>query len=154
MNAMQTLYDAVASRPGVAALAGAWHERCLVSHAFSHPGQHPHHLDRLTAYWVEALGGPPDFTAEPPAGTGDDESHVVRLHSGNGEHDEMDRRAVACFVAALDDVGLSSDERLRTTLVEWFTWATAYLSTYHDSADDVPAGLPLPRWGWEGLQHA
>jgi hypothetical protein len=35
-----------------------------------------------------------------------DETSVVRIHSGNGPHQEMDRRAIACFVQALQDVGL------------------------------------------------
>ncbi len=73
-------------------LAHAWHERVLadevVSHAFSH-GFHPDHTKRLAAYWAEALGG--------PAWAGGDESAVVWMHSGNGEHLEMDRRAIAVF---------------------------------------------------------
>jgi TrkA-C domain len=36
-----------------------------------------------------------------------DETTVVKMHSGNGEHDEMDRRAIACFDQALADVGLA-----------------------------------------------
>lgn len=79
------------------------------------------------------------------------ESQVVRLHSGNGEHREMDERAVACFESALADVGLAADPGLRETLVRYFTWATAYLATYHGSADDVPDGLTVPRWSWDGL---
>jgi hypothetical protein len=36
-----------------------------------------------------------------------DETTVVKMHSGNGEHDEMDRRAIACLDLALADVGLA-----------------------------------------------
>ena len=72
-------------------LARAWHARCLadpvVSHAFSH-GYHPQHTERLAAYWAEALLGPTDYTESMG-----DESRVVRMHSGNGEHVEMDERA-------------------------------------------------------------
>jgi hemoglobin len=25
------------------------------------------------------------------------------------------------------------------------------MSRYHDSADDVPDGLRIPRWSWDGL---
>ena len=71
----------------------------VVGHAFQH-GYHPQHHERLAAYWGEALGGPSDYSS-----TYGDESSVVRLHSGNGEHDEMNRRAIACFDGALDDVG-------------------------------------------------
>jgi len=27
------------------------------------------------------------------------------------------------------------------------------MARYHDSADDVPEGLSIPRWSWDGLQH-
>lgn len=130
-------------------LARAWHRRCLedevVGHAFSHPGQHPQHTDRLAAYWAEALGGPPVYSA-----VMGDHSHVLRLHSGNGEHVEMDERAQVCFARALDDAGLPSDDRLRATLKEYFRWATGVLATYPHSADAVPEGLGVPHWSWDG----
>jgi hemoglobin len=91
-------------------LASAWHTRVLedevVSHAFSH-GFHPQHTERLAAYWAEALGGPTTYSERYG-----DESSVVRIHSGNGPHEEMDQRAIACFDRALEDIGLASDERL------------------------------------------
>jgi hemoglobin len=77
---------------------------------------------------------------------------VVRIHSGNGPHEEMDRRAIDCFDRALGDVGLDADERLRRVLHDYFAWATTTtMSRYHDCAADVPAGLPIPRWSWDGL---
>ncbi|GAB2771788.1 group II truncated hemoglobin [Terrabacter koreensis] len=144
-----SIYDAVGGMPALTRLAHSWHERCLadplVSHAFSH-GFHPDHTGRLAAYWAEALGGPPRYTSELAS-----ETDVVRMHSGNGPHPEMDARAVACFAAAVGDAGLGDDPAVRDALVEYFTWATAYMSTYHDSAGDVPDGLTVPKWTWDGL---
>ena len=75
------------------------------------------------------------------------------MHSGNGEHDEMDRRAIACFDQALADVGLANDATLRQVLHDYFVWATTTtMARYHQSADDVPNGLSIPRWSWDGLQ--
>lgn len=92
---VQTIYEAAGADEGLLRLARAWHARVMldevVSHAFSH-GFHPEHSERLAAYWAEALGGPTTFSA-----TYGDETSVVRLHSGNGPHEEMDRRAIACF---------------------------------------------------------
>jgi hemoglobin len=79
----------------------------VVGHAFSH-GFHPQHVERLAAYWTEALRGPSTYS-----GSYGDETTVVRMHSGNGVHDEMDRRAIACFDQALADVGLADDDALR-----------------------------------------
>ena len=150
MKGMQTVFEAAGGIDGLQRLAAAWHRRVMadevVAHAFSH-GFHPQHVERLAAYWAEALGGPNTYS-----GTYGDETFVVKMHSGNGEHDEMDRRAIACFDQALADVGLT-DGRLRQVLHDYFAWATTTtMSRYHRSADDVPNGLPIPRWSWEGLQ--
>lgn len=150
---METVYEAAGGADGLLRLAGAWHARVMadevVSHAFSH-GFHPEHTERLAAYWAEALGGPMTFSAEYG-----DETSVVRMHSGNGPHDEMDRRAIVCFDQALADVGLADDELLRQALHDYFAWATATtMSRYHRSADDVPDGLTIPHWSWVGLVSA
>jgi hemoglobin len=131
-------------------LAAAWHARVLedevVGHAFSH-GYHPQHTERLAAYWAEALGGPPTYSEKYG-----DETSVVRTHSGNGPHEEMDRRAIACFDQALDDIGLARSERLWRVLHDYFAWATnTTMARYHHSADDVPDGLAIPKWTWDGL---
>lgn len=146
---MRSVYEAAGGDDGLLRLAEAWHERVMadevVSHAFSH-GFHPQHSERLAAYWAEALGGPTTYSS-----TCGDESHVVRLHSGNGPHEEMDRRAIACFDQALDDLGLT--DPVRQVLHDYFAWATTTtMARYHDSADDVPANLTIPRWSWDGLQ--
>ena len=148
---MTTVFDAAGGEDGVLRLARAWHERAVadevVGHAFRH-GFHPRHTERLAAYWGESLGGPPRFTERYG-----DETAVVRMHSGNGEHEEMDDHAIACFDAAMTDVGLPTEEPVRAVLLEWFTWATrTNLTRYPRSADDVPAGLRVPRWGWDGLE--
>jgi hemoglobin len=146
-----TVYEAVGGIGGLRRLAEAWHTRVMadeeVSHAFSH-GYRPDHSERLAAYWAEALGGPPLYSD-----AYGDETSVVRIHSGNGVHEEMDRRAIACFDQALADTGLATDDRVRQVLHDYFAWATTTtMARYHRSADDVPDGLAIPRWSWDGLQ--
>lgn len=144
-----TLYDAAGGMRAMVALAHAWHERVLadpvVSHAFEH-GFHPDHTERLAAYLAEALGGPAAYS-----GAVNDQSEVVRMHSGNGPHDDMDRRALDCWVAALDDADLPADPALRQALTDYFTWAIKDVNHTYREVDDVPDGLLLPRWSWEGL---
>ena len=146
---MQTLYDAAGGADGMLRLARAWHERVLADEVTSHPFEHgirSDHVERLAAYWAEALGGPPSYS-----GTYGDETSVVRIHSGNGEHDEMNSRAIACFDAALQDVGIT-DGRLRQSLHDYFAWATTTtMYRWHDSADEVPQGLRIPVWSQDGL---
>ena len=65
----------------------------------------------------------------------------------------MDRRAIACFDQAVVDVGLAEEGVLRQVLHDYFAWATTTtMSRYRQSADDVPGGLRVPRWSWNGLQ--
>ncbi len=103
----ESIYDAAGGADGMLRLAHAWHVRVLadpvVSHAFSH-GFREDHTERLAAYLGEALGGPADYTASMG-----EESEVVRLHSGNGTHEEMDRLALDAWDAALADCGLAAD---------------------------------------------
>ena len=90
---MRTVHDAAGGRAGLLALARAWHARCLAdpvaSHPFGHGGLHPQHVERLAAYWGEALGGPPAYTD-----TMGDEAGVLRMHAGNGTHRELDALVV------------------------------------------------------------
>jgi hemoglobin len=148
---MRTVYEAAGGGGGLLRLAAAWHARVLadeeVSHAFSH-GYHPRHTERLAAYWAEALGGPSTYSSQLG-----DETEVVRMHSGKGAHEEMDRRAVACFDLAMDDVGLTSEQPVRAVLHDYFAWGTrTSMSEFPRSPDDVPVGLAIPRWSWDGLQ--
>jgi hemoglobin len=63
----------------------------------------------------------------------------------------MDRRAIACFDQALTDAELATDDRLRQVLHDYFAWATTTsMARYHASADDVPEGLRIPHWSWDG----
>lgn len=147
---MQTIYEAVGGLEGLIKLARAWHLRVMqdeiVSHAFSH-GFHPQHTERLAAYWAEALGGPTAYS-----GRHGSESSVVRMHSGNGPHGEMDQRAIGCFDQALDDVGIARADRLWNALHDYFAWATTTtMARYHRSRNDVPDGLQIPKWSWHGL---
>ncbi len=145
-----TLFEALGGTAAVLRLAHAWHERVMadeiVSHAFSH-GFHPQHTERLAAYWAEAWGGPAAYSTQHG-----DESSVVRMHSGHGPHEEMDRRAVLCFDQAMADVEIA-DPLLRQALHDYFAWATtASMSAFPKGADEVPDGMRIPRWSWDGLQ--
>jgi len=61
--------------------------------------------------------------------------------------------AIDCFDLALADVGLANDYVLRQVLHDYFPWATTTtMARFHQSADDVPNGLSIPHWSWDGLQ--
>ena len=149
---MQSVFQAAGGMDGMRRLAEAWHRRVLadavVAHAFSH-GFQPDHVERLAAYLAEALGGPAAYS-----GVYGDETSVVKIHSGNGVHAEMDRRAIDCWDQALADLGLDRNEPLRQALHDYFAWATTTtMARYHHSKNEVPEGLSIPRWSWQGLSE-
>lgn len=146
---MQTVYEAAGGAEGMQRLAEAWHARVLadevVGHAFRQ-GVHPEHTTRLAAYWGESLGGPAIFSERYG-----DETSVVRVHSGNGQHEEMDRRAIGCFDQALTDVGLTVDDPCTQVLHDYFaSMTTTTMARYTESPDDVPDGLRVRQWTWDG----
>ena len=65
----------------------------------------------------------------------------------------MDRRAIACFDQALEDAGLAHDVGVANALHDYFAWATTgAMARYPASPDDVPDGLGIGRWSWDGPQ--
>jgi hemoglobin len=79
----------------------------------------------------------------------DEEVSHAFSHGYRPDHTE---RPAAYWAQALTDAGLSGDGRLRQVLHDYFAWATTTsMARYHRSAADVPAGLPIPHWSWDGL---
>ncbi|MET8849564.1 group II truncated hemoglobin [Amycolatopsis sp. NPDC004625] len=146
-----TLYEFAGGDPAIRALAAAHHTRCLadpeLNHPFSKQDQHPQHVERLAWYWAEVLGGPTRFSDECS-----DHSAMLRMHAGNGDMSDLGRRFVACFVQAADDAGLPADPEFRAALRAYMEWAVAEVLTYPGPPAEVPAGLAVPRWSWNGLQ--
>ena len=145
-----SLYEFAGGRPAVVALATAHHARCLadpeLNHPFSHPDQHPEHVERLAAYWAEVLGGPPEYSS-----SCGDHSVMLRMHAGNGDLTDLGQRFVACFVAAADDAGLPVDPEFRAALRAYMIWAVAEILVLGPPETVVPEDLQLPHWGWDGL---
>ena len=145
-----TLFEFAGGEPAFLALATAHHTRCLqdpeLNHPFSHPEQHPQHVERLAAYWAEVMGGPPRYSQ-----SCGDHSAMLQMHSGNGDMGDLGRRFVDCFVRAIDDAGLPDDPEFRAALRAYMQWAVDEVLSYspHDAA--VPTGLAMPLWSWDGL---
>jgi hemoglobin len=146
-----TLYEFAGRDTAFLALASAHHARCLadpeLNHPFSHPGQHPQHVERLAAYWGEVLGGPPVYSQSLS-----DQSSLLEMHAGNGPMDDLGRRFVECFVLAADDAGLPADPEFRAALRAYMEWAVDDVLVYSPVESVVLPGARVPRWSWDGLQ--
>ena len=146
-----TLFEFAGGEPAFLALATAHHARCLqdpeLNHPFSHPGQHPQHVERLAAYWAEVMGGPPVYSQS--CGT---QSGLLHMHSGNGDMSDLGIRFVECFMQAADDADLPDDPEFRAALRSYMQWAVADVLVYSPVGAEVPGGLAMPHWSWDGLQ--
>ncbi|HEX3648736.1 MAG TPA: group II truncated hemoglobin, partial [Pseudonocardiaceae bacterium] len=140
-----SLYEFAGGEPAFLALATAHHARCLadaeLNHPFSHPGQHPQHVERLAAYWAEVLGGPSTYSKACA-----DQSHILYLHSGNGMLDDLGRRFVDCFVGAMDDADLPAEPEFRAAMRAYMEWAVADILRYSPYGTVTPKGVPMPHW--------
>lgn len=145
-----SLFEFAGGEAAFLALAQAHHARCLadpeLNHPFSHGDQHPQHIERLAAYWGEALGGPPAYSQ-----ACGDESGVLQMHAGNGDMSDLGRRFLSCFVLALDDAELPADPAFREALRAYMEWAVANVLEYSAEGTVVPPGTRMPHWAWDGL---
>jgi hemoglobin len=148
-----SLYEFAGGDRAFLALAAAHHARCLadpeLNHPFSHPGQHPQHVERLAAYWAEVMGGPPAYSS-----ACGDQSRLLRMHSGNGDMGDLGERFVACFDGAMDDARLPADPEFRAAMHAYMRWAVDDVLVYSPVGAVVPPGAVMPRWGWDGLEDA
>jgi hemoglobin len=145
-----TLYEFAGGERAFLALASAHHARCLadaeLNHPFSHPDQHPQHVERLAAYWAEVMGGPPRYST-----ACGDQTALLHMHAGNGDMGDLGERFLRCFDAAMDDAKLPSDPAFRTALHGYMRWAVDDVLTYSPEDAVVAPGLTMPHWGWNGL---
>jgi hemoglobin len=147
-----SIYTFAGGGDAFVALAAAHHERCLadpvLNHPFSHPG-HPDHVRRLADYWAEVFGGPARYSD-----TCGGQAAMLGIHAGQGADDDLGERFVRCFVQAADDVGLPDDPAFRAALRSYMEWAVAEVLSFSPAGSDVPAGVPVPRWSWDGREDA
>jgi hemoglobin len=146
-----TLFEFAGGEQALLALAAAHHKRCVedpeLNHPFSHPDQHPQHVERLAAYWAEVLGGPPAYSQSCGNQTG-----LLHMHSGNGDMSDLGERFVNCFEVAMDDAELPDDPAFRAALSAYMRWAVDDVLVYSPHDAIVPLGASMPRWGWDGLE--
>jgi hemoglobin len=146
-----SLFEFAGGEEAFLALARAHHARCLadrvLNHPFSHPDQHPEHVERLAAYWAEVMGGPPTYSSACL-----DESGMLQLHAGNGEMGDLGERFLDCFVRAMDDACLPADLEFRASLHAYMRWAVDNVLSYSPVGTVVSPGIAMPRWSWDGLE--
>lgn len=147
--ARPSIYEFAGGDAAFLAFAAALHERCLRDPELSHPfsNSSPGHVENLAAYWAEVFGGPARYS-EMHGG----HSAMLGIHAGQGAGEDLGTRFASCFMQAADDAGLPDDPDFRAGLRSYIDWAVGEVMSYSPPGAQVPDGLPVPRWSWNGLQ--
>lgn len=105
----------------------------------------PTHVDHLTAFEVEVLGGPREFTRELGGF-----QHIIDVHRGLHITEPQRKRFVELYMAAADQVGLPNDEPFRKALrehVEFGSQVAIQNSNAKTDAELHPL-REMPLWKW------
>ena len=65
---------------------------------------------------------------------------------------DLGRRFVDCFVRAADDAELPENPEFRAALCAYMEWAVDDVLSYSPHDAEVPMGVAMPHWSWDGLQ--
>jgi hemoglobin len=143
-----SIYEFAGGDPAWLAFTTAFHERCMADPELNHPFSQssPEHIDHLAGYWAEVFGGPPRYSAL------GGHSGMLAMHAGQGASEDLSTRFVACFMQAADDAGLPGDPAFRAAIRSYIEWATKEVDSYQSPGSVAPAGRPMPRWSWSGLE--
>ncbi|MFB7668625.1 globin [Kitasatospora sp. NPDC056138] len=144
---MTTMYEHVGGEPAIRRFAEHFHgtvlRDALLEPLFAHGSGH--HVDHLTAFFVEMLGGSRGYS-DKAGGFG----ALMLAHLGRNISDEQGERFVALLLAAADATGLPPDERFREALAANVRKAAGF-SVKISRSDTPPYRPPYPElspWQW------
>ena len=126
---LDAFYDLVEQEPDLARLFGG-----TVSEE---------HRDHVTTWWVEVMGGPPDYTEQ----LGGYE-HMLEKHRGLGITEDQRLRFVTLLSRAADLAGLPDDPEFRAAIMGYAEWGTRLALHNSQPGTEVVEHAPVPRWGW------
>jgi len=104
----------------------------------------PHHVDHLTWFTAESLGGPDRFTRELGF------QHIIDVHRHLKITDEQRERFVALYLESIDEAGLPNDKPFREALrshVE-FGARVAQQNSWAETDANLNPIRAVPRWQW------
>lgn len=111
----------------------------------------PDHVDHLTAFEVEAFGGPERYTDE----LGGFQS-LIDVHRNLRITEEQRQRFVELYMAAADTAGLPADESFREALRSHVEFGTevAVQNSHARTDDELHPLRVVPKWTWDGQRES
>jgi hemoglobin len=144
---MESLLDHMGGEPGVRRFVSAFYGHVLED-AVLQPlfgAGRPEHVDHLTAFTVEVMGGPDRYTAQLGG-----MPHLAAAHRGLHISDAQRARFIELWMVTSDEVGLPDDEPFRQAWrehVEFGTEVAQVNSRARTEAEMHPLKV-VPRWSW------
>jgi hemoglobin len=104
----------------------------------------PDHVEHLTWFTAESLGGPDRFTRELGF------RHIIDVHRGLEITDDQRERFVALYLEAVDEAGLPDDEPFREAVLSHVEFGShvAQQNSWAASEDELHPIREVPRWQW------
>jgi hemoglobin len=104
----------------------------------------PEHVDHLTAFEVEAFGGPEMFTETLGF------QHLIDVHRGLKITEEQRKRFIELYLAAAATVGLPDDRPFRQALRSHVEFGTqvAVQNSHAETDDQLHPLREVPKWDW------
>jgi hemoglobin len=102
------------------------------------------HRAHVTAWWVEVMGGPADYTAELGG-----YHTMLAHHRGLAITPELRLRFVTLLSEAADHADLPADPEFRAAIIGYAEWGSRLAMHNSDPrATGIVEQAPVPRWGW------
>jgi hemoglobin len=126
---LDVFYDLIEQEPDIVALFGG-----RVSEQ---------HRTRVTAWWVEVMGGATEYTDKLGG-----YAHMLAQHRELAITPDQRLRFVTLLSRAADDAGLPDDPEFRAALLGYAEWGSRLALHNSQPGADVVGEAPVPRWGW------
>lgn len=143
---MRSLYEHAGGEEALPASRSLFYSKVLADPVLKtlFTERRPHHVDHLTWFTAESLGGPDHFTRELGF------QHIIDVHRHMKISDEQRERFVALYIEALDEAGLPNDEPFREAVrshVE-FGSRVAQQNSWAETDADLHPIREVPHWQW------
>jgi hemoglobin len=143
----ETIFEHAGGEAGISRIVEIFYasifEDPILQPVFGHPVAT--HVDHLTAFLSEELGGPTRYTDELggfPA--------IVAVHRGHKITEEQRQRFVTLFMAAVDQAGFADDRRFQDAVRSAIEFGTEIAKVNSNATTDAELHpqREIPQWHW------
>ncbi|MBO1336130.1 group II truncated hemoglobin [Streptomyces sp. VRA16 Mangrove soil] len=146
MPERESLYDHAGGAQALHRLEDVFYGKVLADPLLKSlfPHRRPHHVEHLTWFTAESLGGPDRFTRELGF------RHLIDVHRDLAITDEQRARFAELYEAALDEAGLPDDAAFRAAVRSHIDFGSrvAQQNSHARSEEELHPLREVPKWQW------